>query len=224
MMAIQWSDLKGIVGKAAPILGTLVAGPAGTAIGGLIAAGLGVAATPEAVDSALSNNPDALVKLKQIESDNQVQLQKLAVTAENHRLQAANAQYAAEASDRDSARKLAAQQPKDWMRPLLAIGVLLMTAYIVWSIMSGSAEGIIKDTTAALTVGTLIGYVISELKQVYGFYFGMTKEATAQNAAITQFAVTPGAVTTPDSTTTVQTNAAVTVDPSPQPSQPPVQP
>jgi hypothetical protein len=192
-----------------------VGGPAGAAVGGLIAAGLGVSNDPDSVSTALLQNPDAYVKLQEIEANNRVQLQQLSVTAEANRLSASNAQYAAEASDRDSARKLAAQQPRDLMRPALALGILLLSAYIVWAILSGYSEAIIKDTTAALTVGTLIGYVISELKQVYGFYFGMTKEATAQNQAITAFAVTPGSVTTPDNTTTVQTNAAVTVDPAP---------
>ena len=208
---MNWSDLKPIVAKAAPILGTLVGGPAGAAVGSLIAAGLGVSNDPDSVSTALLQNPDAYVKLQQIEADNRVQLQQLAVTAEMNRLSASNAQYSAEAADRDSARKLAAAQPGDWMRPTLALGVLVITAYIVWAILSGYSESIIKDTTAALTVGTLIGYVISELKQVYGFYFGMTKDASNQNAAITSFAVSPGSVTTPDATTTVSTSAPVTV-------------
>jgi hypothetical protein len=206
---MEWNQLKGIIGKAAPILGTLVGGPAGAAVGGLIAAGLGVDSTPDAVGDALLKNPDAYVKLQEIEANSKVQLQQLTVTAEQNRLAAGTAQYAAEAQDRDSARKLAAQQPNDWMRPMLAIGVLLLTAYIVYQIMSGGAESIIKDTTAALTVGTLIGYVISELKQVYGFYFGMTKDAAVQSQAIADFAVSPGSVTTPDSTPVQQKSTGV---------------
>ena len=34
---MEWKDVAGIVGKAAPLLGTLLGGPAGTAVGGLVA-------------------------------------------------------------------------------------------------------------------------------------------------------------------------------------------
>ncbi|HDR8859872.1 TPA: hypothetical protein QDA74_001642 [Burkholderia territorii] len=78
---------------------------------------------------------------------------------------------------------------------MLAIILMALTTYIVWAVLGGHAGGVIKDSTAALTVGTLIGYVLSEAKQVLGFYFGMTKDASAQTQTITQFAVSPGAVT-----------------------------
>jgi hypothetical protein len=76
---MDWSDLKSVVGKAAPILGTLVGGPAGATIGGLIASALGTDNTPDAVSQALAVNPDAAVKLRQIESDERVKLQSMAL-------------------------------------------------------------------------------------------------------------------------------------------------
>ena len=53
-------------------------GPAGGAIRGLIASALGTEPTPSAVSQALQTNPDAAVKLAQIESDQHVKLQELA--------------------------------------------------------------------------------------------------------------------------------------------------
>lgn len=88
---MDWKDIAGTVGKAAPILGTLLGGPAGGAVGGLIASVLGTGGTPDEVSTALAANPDAAVKLKQIEKDRQVELQGLAV-------QHASAQIAAEAA------------------------------------------------------------------------------------------------------------------------------
>lgn len=197
-----WSDIAGIVGKAAPVIGGLLGGPAGAAVGGLIASTLGTDNSPDAVSAALAGNPDAIVKVQELQTNAKVQLQQLTVTAEQNRMLAANAQYSAEAADRDSARKLAAQQPKDFMRPLLAIVLMTLTAYIVWAVMGGHADGVIKDTTAALTVGTLIGYVLSENKQVLGFYFGMTQDSSRTNAVVRDFAVAPGSVTTPNVTPT----------------------
>jgi hypothetical protein len=85
-MGMSWKDIASAVGGAAPILGTLVAGPAGGAIGGLIASALGVANTPDDVSRALATNPDAAVKLAQIEKDKAVELQTLLVQAEANRL------------------------------------------------------------------------------------------------------------------------------------------
>ncbi len=85
---MDWKDIAQAVGKAAPILGTLLGGPAGTAVGALVASALGTDATPAAVDAALTSNPDALVKLRQVEADRAGRLQELLVQAEQNRLQA----------------------------------------------------------------------------------------------------------------------------------------
>lgn len=195
---MDWKDLAGIVGKAAPIVGGILGGPAGAAVGGLVATALGTDATPDAVSAAILQDPDAVVKLKELETNSRVQLQQLAVTAEQNRLQAAAAQYAAEAADRDSARKLAAQQPKDWIRPAITIMLVSGAGGIGWAILSGTAEGLLRDATASLTVGTLIGYWFNELKQVLAFYFGTTGEAQRAGAEVLQFATSPGTVSGPE--------------------------
>lgn len=84
---MEWHDLSSIVGKAAPILGTLIAGPAGAAVGGLVASALGIApATPDTVAQALTVNPDAAVKLAEIEAKKSVELQSLLIQGEQNRL------------------------------------------------------------------------------------------------------------------------------------------
>lgn len=195
---MDWKDLAGVVGKAAPIVGGILGGPAGAAVGGLVATALGTDSTPDAVSTALLSDPQAAVKLKELETNSRVQLQQLAVTAEQNRLQAAAAQYAAEASDRDSARKLAAQQPNDKVRPTIT-GVLLVGALgIIYFVFSGLADGLLRDATASLTVGTVIGYWFNELKQTLAFWFGTTGEAQQASNEVRRFAVSPGSVTTPD--------------------------
>jgi len=88
---MEWKDIAKMVGGAAPILGTLIGGPAGAAIGSLVASGLGVGNTPDEVSQALAVNPDAAVKLKQIEGTRQTELQGLVVQAEQNRLAAETA-------------------------------------------------------------------------------------------------------------------------------------
>jgi hypothetical protein len=94
---MDWKDIAGTVGKAAPILGTLLGGPAGAAVGALVASALGTGSDPSEVAQVLATNPDAAVKLRQIESDRAVRLQELATDMAKADLQTA-------AADRASAR------------------------------------------------------------------------------------------------------------------------
>jgi len=90
-MNMEWKDVAGTVGKVAPMLGTLIGGPAGAVVGGLVASALGVGSTPDEVSQALATNPEAAVKLKQIEADRQVRLQELLVQAASAEITAASA-------------------------------------------------------------------------------------------------------------------------------------
>lgn len=195
---MNWSDIGGIVGRAAPIVGTLLGGPAGAAVGALVASALNVPNDPDAVSKALAGNPDAMVRVQELQLTARVELEKLAVQAETVRLQAAGAQYAAEAADRDSARQLAAKQPNDIVRPALTFIMLGGSLFVVVAVLIGWANEVIKDPTAALTVGTVLGLWLGMTKEVMGFWFGMTKESQKQNAIVTDFAVQPGTVTKPD--------------------------
>lgn len=56
---MNWSDISETVGKYAPMVGTLLGGPAGAAIGSTISSVLGAENTPEAVLEVLTNAPDA---------------------------------------------------------------------------------------------------------------------------------------------------------------------
>ncbi len=90
-MSINWKDIANDVGKVAPLLGTLLGGPAGAAVGSIVSSALGTGNDPSSVLAGLTS-PDAAVKLKQIESDQAVNLQKLTVEAEANRLAAETAQ------------------------------------------------------------------------------------------------------------------------------------
>ena len=67
---MQWRELATTVGGMAPLIGSALGGPAGAAVGQLAAKALGVAATPDAVAQALGD-PDAAIKLQQLENDHQ---------------------------------------------------------------------------------------------------------------------------------------------------------
>lgn len=195
---MNWSDIGSMVGRAAPIVGTLLGGPAGAAVGALVASALNVPNDPDSVNVALAANPEAIARVQELQINARVQLEQLAVTAENNRLQAEAAQYSAEAADRDSARKLASQQPNDMVRPILTFVMLGGSLFVVVAVLIGWATDAIKDPVASLTIGMVLGLWLGMTKEVMGFWFGMTKESQKQSAIVTDFAVAPGTVTKPD--------------------------
>jgi len=195
---MNWSDIGKFVGNAAPLVGTLLGGPAGAAVGALVANALGTTNDPDAVNAALSANPEALARVQELQINAKVELQRLAVQAAANDMQAQAAQYAAEAADRASARDLAAKQPNDVVRPTITMILLLGSMFVVIAIILGWANEAITNPTAALTVGTVLGLWLGMTKEVMGFWFGMTKESQKQSAAITDFAIAPGTVTKPD--------------------------
>lgn len=188
---MDWKTVGQSVAKSLPILGTVLGGPAGGAIGTLVASALGVEDSPEAVNSVIANDPQALVKLRELELNNRVQLQQLFVTAQSNQLNYDLAQYQAEVSDRNSARDLASKTPRDITRPTIAFLFIVGAIIIIGLIFSGVSESLLRDPTASLTIGTVVGFWFNEMKQIMGFYFGTTRDANRQADEITKFAVNP---------------------------------
>ncbi len=85
-------DFKEIASKitsAAPLLGSFL-GPGGTLAGTaikMIASALGVESNEDAVTMAMQTDPEAVLKLKQFELDNKVEIQKIILEKERARLQ-----------------------------------------------------------------------------------------------------------------------------------------
>ncbi len=145
---MDWKDIAGAVGKAAPLLGTLLGGPAGAAVGGLIASALGTASDPAEVQAAIAN-PDALVKLREIEANNQVRLRELTVQQANSELQAAT-QNASDINKTMQVEAASEHWPTYSWRPFigfavgLAVVLSVLTVFMAYGavIFYGRAEGL----------------------------------------------------------------------------------
>lgn len=160
---MDWKDIGSKIGAAAPALGSLLGGPAGAAVGAIVATALGSKADPASVASALDANPEALARLAELQSAERVRLQELAIQAEQNRLQSEQnqlqaelSQFAAEAADRDSARRLAAQQ-NDFVRPAITFALLTGSILIIIAIFTFGREALM-DPTSSVAIGTIIGY------------------------------------------------------------------
>lgn len=73
----MWDKVKDFIGDSAPVIGTLLGGPAGGATGSLVASWLGEEDDPAKVLERLQTNPKALVEIKRMESEERQQLRQL---------------------------------------------------------------------------------------------------------------------------------------------------
>lgn len=108
---MQWSDLKSIVGHVLPAIGDALAGSAGDQVGKLIAGAIGCDPTPQAVKTAIQNDPQYTLKLRTLE--NQLQIAK--IQADSSRIASVNATMQAEA------KAGAAGDWRDWWGKISAV-------------------------------------------------------------------------------------------------------
>lgn len=129
---MQWKDLPKLIGSAAPLIGGLIGGPAGAAVGQIAASALGVDATPDAVATALKTDPAAAVKLRQIEADERTRLAEIAAQQV-----AAQAQSDAQ-NDQEVTKRWQSDMSSDsWLsknvRPLCLTWSIVMLMLLAWS-------------------------------------------------------------------------------------------
>lgn len=159
-------DWKKTLGDLAPTIGTAF-GPLGTAGGLAIKALLGLSndASDDDIATALTS-PDNQVKLKQMEYDYKAtQLQQQTALLET------------DEKDRESARVREAAI-KDKTPQILAGATVMGSVVVIGSIMGG-----INHASETMT-GMILGYVVSELKQILAYYFGSSSSSSQKNDMI----------------------------------------
>ena len=139
---MNWSDIKSIVGNVAPLVGTAVGGPAGAVIGSMLSQALGVDNNPEAVSEALKADPQAMLKLKQFELENEKDLRAHSFKVVDREL-----------ANQENARAIHKHNP---MPMIICIALTLMVAggsYMLFT-MTIPAD---NKQIANLLFGTLLG-------------------------------------------------------------------
>lgn len=114
---MDWKDIGNTAIKVgAPLLGGALFGPAGAAVGSIIAGKFGVApdSTPGQILTAITGDPDAALKLREIEATHVERLQDL----ENERLRI-------ETTDVQNARL---NHQHHWMPSVLTLSLMVMFA------------------------------------------------------------------------------------------------
>ncbi|WP_330959064.1 hypothetical protein [Photobacterium sp. 53610] len=160
----MWDKVKQLIGTAAPMVGTLIGGPAGGAVGGLVASALGVDNTPDAIEHAIKNDPDAFLKLKQIEMEHAQELKRLSL--EEGRLAMESARIAM--ADTQHARE---QHRDHWMPSALAISMVGMVALMFTALLFGPPMPERYDSVLMIIVGA----VLTAFSTAIAYWLGSSK-------------------------------------------------
>ena len=154
---MNWSGLGKKVADFAPLLGSAL-GPVGAGVGALISSEFGTEYTPDAINSCLVSNPDAQVKLKEIELTHKTKLQQIKLEM-----------LKAELGDKANARQAHGQSK---MPAYLSIGLTVLIALLVFllfyvDVPTGSREVLFM----------LLGVVVKEWGSAMQFWFGTTRSS-----------------------------------------------
>lgn len=180
-MLMNWKELGAKIASTAPLLGGIIAGPAGVGVGqvvNLVARALGLEAdeaTPEVIGQKLTPDPEALLKLRQLETDHAEQLAK--ITLEQLRI---------ELSDRADARAreieiTRATGRRDYQLYILAWLVVLGFGSLCgllmrWQVPAGSNE----------VVFILFGSLASGFTLVLQYFFGSSRSSQDKTHLLAQ--------------------------------------
>ena len=154
-------DWKSVVGTIAPLLGTALGGPFGGVAGKMIQNALGVDSEAAAI-AEIQSNPEALIKLRQVEADFKVKMKEIGIAEDQ-----------LHADDRDSARKLAIARGTGFQAVLT---IVFMVGYfgLFYVFFSGAEIKELNDWQRG-QVGVLIGVLTAAIPQLLAFWFGSSK-------------------------------------------------
>ncbi len=131
MSKLSWDSVGKAVADVAPVLGTLFAGPAGGAVGAMIASTLGTSNDPDAILAKIKADPESLLKIKQLESDEREHIRELQIQTLN-----------AELTDIQSARN---NNKDHWMPSVLTVFLTLMVCAMTWAVINTTIPAENKD-------------------------------------------------------------------------------
>jgi len=173
---MDWKDIGNGIAKIAPVVGGLLGGPAGTAVGGLVAEVLGTEPTPEAVHEEIRRNPDAFLKLKQMEIEKETELAHLASEdyraemdniLEHRKVDTADIQNA---RGRDTQLKLNGHHNyRADIMLALAFSSLLILIWMVWKEASDLPQNVFALFNMA------IGMILKMISDGFQFEFGSSR-------------------------------------------------
>jgi len=178
---IDWKEVGAYVAKAAPMLGTVIGGPAGGAVGGavsLLASAFGItdpeqAKSPAAVLEAVKADPQAVLKLQELENTHRLELGKLALQSDSDYLY-----------DRQDARRRQIESEKITGKKDINLYVLAWVVVAGFFILCGLLMAVTLPNSTSPVVFTLFGSLGTGFGTVLAYFFGSSKSSAEKTEMI----------------------------------------
>lgn len=168
--------LKDKVTQFAPLLGTVLGGAPGAAIGQLVASAFGGdISKPDELVKRIQADPDAEAKLLEIQNKHREELERLSVQRALQLQQFENTKQAAVLTDTQNARAENNKNTKkvdEIIKVYLVISVTIIILACLWAII----EADVSQTETSI-LSTILGGVIGALLSMCGFYWGSSAQA-----------------------------------------------
>ncbi len=164
----DWSKVTSVIKGIAPLLGTALGGPAGGAVGTLVAAALGVEETPDQMYEAIKADPDAAIKLRKLELEHKFDLERLVINSNirNREIDTADIQSA---RLRDTSTQLRGYH--NYRADLLAAFAFISLCTMVYMI---NINIDLKPEVLAI-FNMSIGALLKMIGDVFAFEFGSSR-------------------------------------------------
>lgn len=170
----MWESIKELIGTSAPVVGGLIGGPAGVAVGGLVAKVLGVENTPEAIEAELRANPEAMLKLKELEVSKELAILKAQLENKQEDNRHVESYVNAQAGEFKDSRNLqieALRQDDKFSKRFVYYFAMFWSVFAVIYIGCITFVEIPKENVrfADVIIGFLLGTIIAT---IIGFFYG----------------------------------------------------
>lgn len=162
---MNWSDIGKKIGGIAPLLGGAVGGPGGSAIGSMVASVLGVENTPEAIDEAIRNDPDAAIKLKQLQNEEAESLRASAFKTLD-----------AELKDKQNAREQHKGHP---MPAVICVALTVMVSGVIYALFKDAVPPENQDLAYII-----LGALVAKWGDSIAYWVGTTRSSSDKSRQI----------------------------------------
>jgi hypothetical protein len=171
-MGKTWDKVKGVLASGAPMIGTLIGGPGGAAVGALVSSALGVENTPEAIEKELTGNPEAMLKIKEIEINHRTQLEQMALEDTKARLQ-----------DTQDARRAEVERMKAGGSNRFMYGLAGLIVVGFFGVIAALFFKAIPEASQDVAY-IIIGGLVAQFGQVVTYFFGSSKGSSDKTAML----------------------------------------
>lgn len=174
------SKLTEIISNSAKILANVLPLPGAAPILNLVSAAFGGSDNEDDLANKIASDPNAAVKLREIEENTKVQLQQIAAQQAQAQIAANTAMYESDQKDRENARSYAIQT-KGYVQVVLAFlmffGVFFTIAYIF-------LHGLPKESESSSILIMLISQLSNGLGMCLAFFLGTSDSSRKKDDMI----------------------------------------